>query len=819
MMDAGMMDAGEDSPTDAGSEGGCSQGPVAPVVLAPMVSAVGPAVANASNVYFVGRSGSPPNDYSIQAASKNGGAPTTIVGPTTEIDNLAIDGDNVYFTTPGSVLRCPLTGCGGAPSVVASLQVNPYEIVTNGSAIYYTTLGATAILTCPVTGCGSSPTVFADTGAVPLDIATDGTHLYWTSVLADAGTSGGSVSTCPLTGCTGAPTLLAGGQYLYNTPNSSLSTDGANVYWINASGSGTIVKCAVGGCGGAPTVLGPVWGNVSYPTYADGAYVYWADYGAVYRCLGAGCSSMPTQVYSGPAGGKLVSADASGLYFLQKPGYVGPLLKCPPCGCSGDPVAAVPANSPNNQAVVQEVVTDGAKVYWVDPGDLQTPPTLYACDASQCSSTKSVVYSPAPPWADQTLTSVLAAGPDLYFFQGGQLPLAPYGSVNRCSKSGCSGNTALTPYGGAPYSVGGTLAGLPAGSNVTLASNGDQLMLSANGTFVFPTPQASGSTYTVDITAQPGGWGPGPDAGPPPCTAFGSTGTVGNGNVTSVLVNCASQQFAVGGTLSGWLPGKVILHDNALGDVAVSAPGTFAFPTLAAGSTSYNVTVLTQPVGATCMVSGGGGGVAHNTTSITVTCGLTFPSGLATDGAFFYWANSGSPLVKMPVGGGAPQALTPGVDVSGASTVIGGGNLYFSVPSNGTIAKVPLAGGAPTLLATGQTQNPSSLVLNGTTLYWSANSEILSLDLGADAGTVTTIANSPGGNGARRIAVGNGFLYWVSTDDAVMPYDDSIQRAALGGGAPEPVVTGQFGLGGGIVVVGAKVFFTGSLPELMYVAQ
>lgn len=79
----------------------------------------------------------------------------------------------------------------------------------------------------------------------------------------------------------------------------------------------------------------------------------------------------------------------------------------------------------------------------------------------------------------------------------------------------------------------------------------------------------------------------------------------------------------VGGTVTGLPNGaSVTLQNN--GDVlTVSADGSFTFLEPIGDGDSYNVTVQTQPVGATCTVSGGSGtasGSDTNVTSVVVTC-------------------------------------------------------------------------------------------------------------------------------------------------------------------------------------------------------
>jgi 6-phosphogluconolactonase len=83
------------------------------------------------------------------------------------------------------------------------------------------------------------------------------------------------------------------------------------------------------------------------------------------------------------------------------------------------------------------------------------------------------------------------------------------------------------------YAVSGNVSGL-AGSAIVLANNGtDTQPISADGTFEFKGPVASGANYSVTIPAQP--------ADPRRhCTVTGGNGTVTVGPVTNVSVVCAT---------------------------------------------------------------------------------------------------------------------------------------------------------------------------------------------------------------------------------------------------------------------------------------
>ena len=78
--------------------------------------------------------------------------------------------------------------------------------------------------------------------------------------------------------------------------------------------------------------------------------------------------------------------------------------------------------------------------------------------------------------------------------------------------------------------------------------------------------------------------------------------------------------YSVGGTVSG-LSGTVVLQDNGGDDLSVSASGAFTFATGLDSSSTYNVTVKTNPTGQTCTAANGSGTVGSGgVTNVAVTC-------------------------------------------------------------------------------------------------------------------------------------------------------------------------------------------------------
>lgn len=178
---------------------------------------------------------------------------------------------------------------------------------------------------------------------------------------------------------------------------------------------------------------------------------------------------------------------------------------------------------------------------------------------------------------------------------------------------GCAGTG---PGGPEVFAVGGAVSGLSA--TLVLRNNGaDDLTLSADGTFTFPTRLPPGSPYNVTVATQPTGQ---------TCIVSSGSGTVGSAHVTNVLVTCMNG-YAIGGTVSGLLGVGCVLQNNGSDDLAVTANGAFTFPTWLRAGNGYSATVRTQPRGPTqtCTLGNGSGIVSGPVTNILVDCSVNRP--------------------------------------------------------------------------------------------------------------------------------------------------------------------------------------------------
>jgi N-acetylneuraminic acid mutarotase len=199
------------------------------------------------------------------------------------------------------------------------------------------------------------------------------------------------------------------------------------------------------------------------------------------------------------------------------------------------------------------------------------------------------------------------------------------------------------------YTVSGAVSGLLSGNSLVLQDNGsDSTTVSANTGFSFPTPVASGSTYAVTVSLQPPGQ---------TCAVSNGSGTIAATNIGNVSVACSDNTYNIGVAVSGLTASGLVLQDNAGDNLTIGADGSVNFATPVASGSSYAVTILSQPTGQTCTVTGGSGTVtSSNVTGIPVSCTInTYSiggtvSGLGSSGLLLQ-DNGGDDLTVSASGG------------------------------------------------------------------------------------------------------------------------------------------------------------------------
>jgi hypothetical protein len=190
--------------------------------------------------------------------------------------------------------------------------------------------------------------------------------------------------------------------------------------------------------------------------------------------------------------------------------------------------------------------------------------------------------------------------------------LVAFISIGLASCGGGGGSSQVTAQS---YTIGGSVSGL-VGTGLQLQNgSGTLLGVSANGAFSFPTAVASGTAYAISVAAQP-------SSPSQTCVLSNGTGTVGTANVTSISVQCTTNTYKLGGTVSGLLGTGLVLQEGSE-SLTISANGAFTFSTPLASGAAYSISVATQPTSPaqTCTVASGSGTVeSADITNITVTC-------------------------------------------------------------------------------------------------------------------------------------------------------------------------------------------------------
>jgi hypothetical protein len=283
------------------------------------------------------------------------------------------------------------------------------------------------------------------------------------------------------------------------------------------------------------------------------------------------------------------------------------------------------------------------------------------------------------------------------------------------SGSGTTGSASITNVAVTcttpTYSLGGSVARLSA-AGLVIANGSDTVTVAAGGTsFTLPTQLVAGSAYSVTVKTQPTNQ---------ICSVANGTGTVASANIANVVVTCATEAFAVGGSVSGLTTAGLVLA-NGSDTVAVAANATaFTLPTQVVTGSSYHVTVQTQPTGEACAVTAGLATMpASAVTSVAVRCtdqpftlGGTI-SGLTTAGLVLAngtdtaspAASATSFTMPTPVDFGSSYTLSVATQPTGLTCSFASGNTVTA--SSGTM---PASNVTNTALAC----SPQAFALDGT---------------------------------------------------------------------------------------------------------
>jgi len=320
------------------------------------------------------------------------------------------------------------------------------------------------------------------------------------------------------------------------------------------------------------------------------------------------------------------------------------------------------------------------------------------------------------------------------------------------------------------YTIGGKVSGLT--GTLVLQNNGvNNLSLTVNGNFTFPTPVAYKGAYAVTVLTQPAGQA---------CTITdslrGTTSGTATANVSTITVSCKSI-VSTATTVAG--SGTAGSTDGT--GVAASFDSPFGITSDSAGNLyvtdSFGLTVRKlTPAGVVSTIAGTAGvfGAADGTGSAA---SFNSPEGIAVDTAGnLYVADASNNTIRkitQPAGVVTTLAGTAGpfgnADGTGAAArfkqpggvaVDSSGNLFVVDSGNHTIRKITPAGVVSTIAGTGAAgsangtgtaasfNGPNGIAIDATGNLFVADTGNHTIRKITPAGVVTTVAGSVGVSGS-----------------------------------------------------------------------
>jgi hypothetical protein len=332
----------------------------------------------------------------------------------------------------------------------------------------------------------------------------------------------------------------------------------------------------------------------------------------------------------------------------------------------------------------------------------------------------------------------------------------------------CTVQVAFAP---AAHAIGGTVTGL-AGSGLVLSLNGaESLPVASDGAFAFDTTSAGGDPYAVSVVTQP-------SAPAQTCVVVNGSGTVGDVDVTDVVVHCGpALTYTVGGALSGLASGaSITLSINGGNELTLATNGAYAFAPRFAPGDGYVVAVNAQPAGQHCTLVHAEGTIGGaDVTNVDVACaagGARLQLEVTDGGDYARYGQVRDYFVTLRnTGNVGADGVTVGADLDTAFDVA---NTQWTC-----------VGGAPGTACTAQGAGgfaDTATLPPGTSLVWIVRVPVRA---GGDAATATFLARA---DGAGEAADTDTLV--VFRDGVDVPYADGAAAVQLARGNVTGVATG-----------------------------
>jgi 6-phosphogluconolactonase len=277
--------------------------------------------------------------------------------------------------------------------------------------------------------------------------------------------------------------------------------------------------------------------------------------------------------------------------------------------------------------------------------------------------------------------------------------------------------------------------------------------------------------------------------------ACGGGGGGGGGGGSTTTPPPAATTYSIGGTVTG-LSGTLVLQDNGGNNLSITAAGPFTFSTQLASGATYSVTVLTQPSGQTCSVTGGTGTgtvASANVTSVAVSCSATASSGVTIGGTVSRLTGSG---LVLQDNGGDNLTVTANGSFTFKTSLAAGAAYAVTVstqPSSPTQYCVVTNGGG-TVAST----NVTSVMVMCAQFAYTANNTDGTIDaytIDPTSGVLTGVTGNPYPDGTSPAAVSlapNGMFAFSASNDGKQIYAYAIDQTS---GQLTPVPGSPFNTG------------------------
>ncbi len=249
------------------------------------------------------------------------------------MNNLAVDSQNVYFTTTTTVKSVPIGSDGGAAMLLTTEPDMPFPIAVGPAGLYWGQgyMGDSnnngSLLTCDPPNCAATRTLLTFNQPGINSIGLMANSVVWSGPGNPA--SQGFVRTCPLGSCDGGPTTL-----LYPDQNlEALQVDTSQFYFVDYDIPHNRYNeryCPLAGCPADGGILLSTTPNVFEVLVVQGADAYWLDPSHnLVTCPVTGCAAATVIANLASYSASAFAVDATSIYFSGTDGTTAAVYRIP----------------------------------------------------------------------------------------------------------------------------------------------------------------------------------------------------------------------------------------------------------------------------------------------------------------------------------------------------------------------------------------------------------------------------------------------------------------------------------------------------------